>query len=136
MAGAGAGESPDNGESPGPWPPVSPEKLAKAEELVYEAEETPDREKCLTLARKALRLSPYCVGAYNLMARESDMLIEKTALYERAVQAGKLLLGEAFFRENKGRLWGLPETRPYMIAMHGHADTLWRLGRKDESIRM
>lgn len=132
---AGVSENLNNEESSGLWPPVSQEKLAKAEELVYEAEETPDREKSLKLARKALKLSPYCVDAYNLMARESSSLSEKTALYERAVQAGNLLLGKSFFKENKGRFWGLLETRPYMVAMYGHAATLWKLGRRDEAIK-
>lgn len=132
---AGVNENLNNEENSGLWPPVSREKLAKAEELVYEAEETYDREKSLNLARKALRLSPYCVDAYNLLARESSSLNEKIALYEQAVQAGELLLGESFFKERQGHFWGFPETRPYMRAMYGHAATLWKLGRKDEAIK-
>jgi len=116
------------------WPPVSEERLEQADALICEAEETTNRDKSLNLARKALKLSPYCVDAYNFLAQESRDTREQLELYERAIQAGKLLLGETFFQENKGHFWGLIETRPYMRAIHGYAETLWEVGRRAEAI--
>ena len=52
-------------------PPFSEAKLEQAQQLIYDAWEEPTRQKCLSLARKALGISPYCADAYNLLAEKS-----------------------------------------------------------------
>jgi tetratricopeptide (TPR) repeat protein len=42
-------------------------------------------------------------------------------------------LGPTYFKENVGAFWGLLETRPYMRARLGLAETLFHAGRKDEA---
>ena len=78
-------------------------------------------------ACEALELSPYCTGAYNLLAEESDCLEEKTALYRRGVRAGELSLGELFFKKNAGHFWSIMETRPYTVS-YTHLDVYKRQG--------
>lgn len=112
----------------------SPEKLARAGELLGKAMEAEYRDTLLRLACEALELSPYCTGAYNLLAEESDCLEEKTALYWRGARAGELSLGELFFKKNVGHFWGIMETRPYMRALEGLAGCLCEQGRRTEAI--
>lgn len=112
----------------------SPEKLERAQDLVYEAWDYADRQKRLSLAFEALKISPYCADAYNLLAAESRSQEEKLKLYRQGVEAGRLALGDLFFKRNSGDFWGLVETRPYMRAMHGLARCLWKAGRRDEAI--
>jgi tetratricopeptide (TPR) repeat protein len=50
------------------------------------------------------------------------------------MEAGARALGAKYFRENTGHFWGLLETRPYMRARQGLAETLWRLKRYEEAI--
>lgn len=55
---AGVSENLNNEGSSGLWPPLSQEKLAKAEELVYEAEETPGALAWLAHEIKQESISP------------------------------------------------------------------------------
>ncbi|NLY75052.1 MAG: tetratricopeptide repeat protein [Firmicutes bacterium] len=111
-------------------------KLEKAQDIVYEAWELPDRRKRLLLARQALQISPYCADAYNLLAAESEDLWERIELYQKAVEAGKVCLGEDCFKEDVGHFWGLIETRPFMRAMEGLARCYWAAGRGPEAIEI
>lgn len=114
----------------------SPGKLLQAGKLLYAAYDARYRNEGLHAVYKALHCSPYCTEAYNLMAHESSYRDEKMALYRRAVQAGELSLGELFFRRNEGSFWSHPETRPYMRALHGLADTLWEMGDREETLKI
>ncbi|MEW6172271.1 MAG: hypothetical protein AB1510_04285 [Bacillota bacterium] len=76
----------------------SAEKLNRAEVLVYDAWEAGSREKRLNLARRALKISPYCADAYVLLAEESRNLQEALGLYEKGVLAGRLALGDLFYK--------------------------------------
>jgi tetratricopeptide (TPR) repeat protein len=50
------------------------------------------------------------------------------------VEAGERALGEDYFDDNTGHFWVLLETRPYMRALEGKANCLWKLKRKDEAL--
>ncbi len=125
---------PDFLDSPIENKKFSPEKLAKAQKLIYETDGVKYRDTMLHKAYEALNCSPYCVDAYNLLADESDYLDEKMALFRRAVQAGELSLGELFFKRNEGHFWGIVETRPYMRALSGLAECLWKKGQRREAL--
>lgn len=107
----------------------------QAQELMFEAWEAPTRKQAIALARKALRISPDCADAYNLLAEATAKTYEDALeLYHQGVAAGARELGEARFKEDVGYFWGLIETRPYMRALCGVAGALWNLGRHDEAI--
>lgn len=114
----------------------SEEKLAQAGELLYAAYDAGSGDARLHTVYRALRRSPYCADAYNLLAHESTYHDERVALYRRAVRAGELTLGELFFRRNEGHFWEDPKTRPYMRALRGLADTLWKTGPREEALEI
>jgi hypothetical protein len=116
------------------YPPFSEEKLSQAQDLIYDAWEEPNRQKCLALARKALRISPYCADAYNLLAENCKSLKERQSLYEQGVKTGRLALGELFFNKQAGHFWRLIETRPYMRALAGWSECLWQNRCRPEAI--
>src|SRR5438132_14036893 len=57
----------------------SPRRSAvdEAQEIMYRAWETPDRDRRIRLAREALAVSPDCADAYVLLAEESAATPEK-----------------------------------------------------------
>ncbi len=109
--------------------------LEQAQNLIYDAWEIPDRKKRIALARKALKISPDCADAYNLLAEDKARTFEDALdLYQKGVEAGKRALGDKAFREDKGHFWGVVKTRPYMRARVGLANCLWALGKHNEAI--
>jgi len=110
--------------------------LRIAQELIYQAWESKYVHEAVALAHKALSICPQCADAYNLLADETEGFKQKIALYVQAVNAGRLGLGEKFFEENKGHFWGLIETRPYMRALGGLQECLWKEGQPDNAIKI
>lgn len=107
--------------------------LEKAQDTVYQALEATGKRR-ITLARKALTISPDCADAYVLLAESTDDMQEARRFYEQGVQAGERALGAEAFEEFVGEFWGLVETRPYMRARQGLAEVLWSLGEHDAAI--
>lgn len=107
--------------------------LAQAQELMYDAWEAPTKRDRIRKAEAALEFSPDCADAYALLAEEkARSAAEARAYWEEAVKAGQRALGEEF-AEYEGHFWGFHETRPYMRARAGLAETLWQLGRSEEA---
>jgi tetratricopeptide (TPR) repeat protein len=116
-----------------PIPPMKKETpLEQAQDLIYEAWETASRKKRISLANKALELSPDCADAYVMLAADTASSVQEAKeLYEKAVEAGKRAIGEETFEEATGHFWGVFETRPYMRAREGLAACLWQMGEKE-----
>jgi hypothetical protein len=108
---------------------------ARAQELAYQAMEHPDNTESARLAREALRLDPDCMDALTTLAavdaRSADELLNRL---REAVATGERALGADFFAQNRGRFWGILETRPYMRTRRGLADALRLTDRLDEAI--
>jgi hypothetical protein len=102
--------------------------LERAQDLIYDAWDAPDRRRRVALAKKALAISPLCADAYSILAQEAQSPDEAVALYRQGVDAGEHAIGETAFTEDVGHFWGLFETRPYMRARHGLALALWAEG--------
>jgi tetratricopeptide (TPR) repeat protein len=110
-------------------------ELQKAQALMYQAWEEQNPGRRIILAHEALDISPDCADAYVLLAEEeADTLGRALDYYRQGVEAGERALGKAYFKKNVGHFWGLLETRPYMRARQGLADTLWELGRQEEAL--
>ena len=106
----------------------------RAQELVFDAWEVGGSE-AVRLARMALKIDPNCADAYVLLAEiDARDIIEMRDLYRKGVEAGERTLGKAFLEENEGHFWLMTETRPYMRARMGLAETQWALGHHDEAI--
>lgn len=109
--------------------------LERAQDIAWEAWDSPDRPKRISLAKKALAVSPLCADAYVLLAlNEARTSDDAIALYRKGVEAGEKALGKRAFRDDVGDFWGILETRPYMRARHGLATALWQTGSHDEAI--
>ena len=109
--------------------------LDAAQELIYQAWDAPSRKASISLAKRALEISPLCADAYVLLAEESTRSLQEAAdLYALGVEAGELALGPRPFKEDVGHFWGVLETRPYMRARCGLAQTLWAAGQRDAAI--
>ncbi len=107
----------------------------EAQEIMYEAWEERQPKKRLALAKEALEVSPDCVDAYVLLAQESAKSIEEVIdLYRKGVEAGERALGKEMFEEEAGDFWWILETRPYMRARAGLAQSLWVAGRFEEAV--
>lgn len=107
---------------------------SQAQQLVYDAWESPTPARRRALAHEALELWPDCADAYVLLAAQEDDLEARRALYEKGVAAGERALGLDRFREDAGHFWAVLETRPYMRAREGLAGCLWQLGRREEAV--
>ena len=108
--------------------------IAKAQDIMYDAWDRATSRSRITLARKALAISPLCADAYNLLAEEAGSVQEARDLYACGVEAGELALGAEGFEEYAGHFWGFLETRPYMRARAGLAIALIKLGDESAAI--
>jgi tetratricopeptide (TPR) repeat protein len=108
--------------------------LEKAQDLAWQAMDAATRKESIALAREALKISPDCADAYTIMAQEYAVSYDEALYYYQAgVAAGKRALGEDF-KKFKGLFWGELTTRPYMRAVAGLAECLWKIGKQQESI--
>lgn len=120
-------------------PLASPEPqtpLEEAQLVMYEAWSATSRSKRVKLAKKALSISEDCADAYVLLAEESAQTLERAIhFYEQSVAAGERAIGPEAFEEYEGQFWGVMETRPYMRARQGLANSLWSAGYVDEAVK-
>ena len=111
------------------------EALNRAQELMYQAWDAGDERSAVALTKQAIKTSPLCADAYVLLAElTAASLIEQRKLYETGMKAGELALEPNGFEEYAGHFWGFLETRPYMRARAGLADTIWEQGNHEEAV--
>lgn len=116
--------------------PSESSAVQEAQFIMYDAWDNPDVKTRIRLAKKALKVSLDCADAYVLLAEEEARTVQKSrALFQQGVEAGRRALGEEFFQdeENIGHFWGIIETRPYMRALAGLANSLWQMGNKEQA---
>lgn len=119
-----------------PPPPPAETPLQKAQAVMYEAFEARGRQR-IRLAQKALTISPDCADAYVLLAEEATRsLNEANEYYRQGMEAGRRALGPEIFRDGEGHFWGIVETRPFMRALYGYAQTLWWLRDQETSVTL
>lgn len=120
------------------WIPGDPGRAdvgSKAQELAYQAMEAQDLEESARLARAALYLDPECVDALATLAGvTAGSNTELIAGLQEAVALGERALGAEFFEANRGRFWGIVQTRPYMRTRTHLAELLRLAGRLPEAI--
>lgn len=109
--------------------------VQKAQQIMYDAWDASTKTRRVSLAKKALNISPDCADAYVLLAEETaQSLDEALELYRKGVEAGERALGKRVFSEDVGHFWGFLETRPYMRARAGLAGCLWDAGQREEAV--
>jgi len=105
-------------------------------ERLYDAYELlPHRpDECAKVSMDVARQCNGCVDAVTHLTQLARLSPEKALpCYEWATKAGREFLGDEFFQEPDGRMWGDISARPYMRALFGKGDTLWDLGRADDA---
>lgn len=102
----------------------------RAEILARHALTLPDWGLREMMARKAVETCPDSVTAWLVLASATEDLSKAQGFYEEAVEAGKRGFPEAYFEDEVGQFWLLPETRPYMDAVEMLA-TFHLEGRRD-----
>ncbi|MEO6191659.1 MAG: tetratricopeptide repeat protein [Thermoanaerobaculia bacterium] len=109
--------------SPEPAEPETPE--TRAEDLVERAYGNGGR-RAVLLARQALEVWPDCAEAYSFLAGQAADPESASRLYELGMAAGERAIGPEAFAEiaGAGHFWGVLETRPYMRALQGLAESL------------
>ncbi len=107
--------------------------LERAQDLVYEAFDAVGRRRVI-LARQAIALSADCADAYVVLAEAAAGSARALPFYEQGLAAGERALGAGRFDTDVGHFWGMLDTRPYMRARLGVAQTLAELGRVDEAV--
>jgi tetratricopeptide (TPR) repeat protein len=109
--------------------------LDEAQEIMYDAWEATSRKRAVELARKALTVSADCADAYVFLAGVTAKTPQEVIdLYRQGVEAGERALGKKAFKEDVGHFWGLLETRPYMRARAGLAQSLWEAGQREDAV--
>ncbi len=114
---------------------ATPENQQRAEELIFQAWETPHPHHRAELAQQALELWGDCADGWAVLAETvASSAREAFLCYAEGVAAGERALGEEAFKKDVGHFWGLLETRPYMRSRAGLADALATMGQTDEAI--
>src|SRR5258707_10329166 len=102
------------------------DRRTMASRLVDSAVDSPDAMRALGYALRAVRLDPWHLDARVLLALaakgpQSELIEELRTI----VAAGEADLGPEFFRENRGRFWGVMESRPlHARPLHACTGTL------------
>jgi len=104
----------------------------RAQELLDRAWDVRGR-RAVLLARQALEVWPDCADAYNLLAGRAPGPEAAAGLFAQALAAAERALGPEVFEEEAGHFWNLIETRPYMRAREGLAESLVALKRFAEA---
>lgn len=107
--------------------------LERAQELAYDAMASEGRLQ-IKRARQALATSPDCADAWVVLADAASTPEAARERYELGMAAGVRAIGAERFEELTGEFWGHLDTRPYMRACLGFAQSLRSLGRDDEAL--
>lgn len=119
-----------------PAPPSRPSTpLDRAQDLIYQAFASADPHERVRLAQRARGISRDCADAWVLLAEESAASPEEAKrLYVEAVHAGERVIGKERLTEPSDDFWLDLDTRPYMRARFGLANTLWALAEHDAAL--
>jgi tetratricopeptide (TPR) repeat protein len=119
-----------------PIPLIPKEGLSakdQAQDLIYGALELPKIE-ALKKVEEALKLDPNCIDAYEYLGSIENSVEKAMVQYAKGIAIGRELFGGEYLAENKGRFWGLYETRPFMRCLQHYADCLYSTGNKRDCI--
>jgi hypothetical protein len=108
--------------------------IEKAQEIIWDAFETEDPVERAALAKKALKLDPYCTDAYNILGQEETDGEKQLGYFAQAIESFKKGHDQKYFDETAGYFWGEMETRPFMRALLGYGQSLWINNRPKEAV--
>lgn len=107
----------------------------KAQELVWAAYELPI-DKGRRRAKKALKLDPDCIAAYEYLGNTYQYYDKRGPYFEQGVEIGRRIFGGDFLKANKGHFWGLTETRPFMRCLGMLAECHYESGQTSRAVEI
>jgi tetratricopeptide (TPR) repeat protein len=110
---------------------LSPEE--QAQDLVMEAYDLPPAKAKKNIER-ALSLDPNCIEAYECLAEHEKDGEKALEFFQKGVKIGRKKFGGKFLKENKGKFWGIHETRPFMSCLASLATMLIYKNKHKESV--
>ncbi len=117
--------------NPGEQPYVEPRNdRERARDLAYEAHQAMGRRQIL-LARQALEVDPDCVSAHALLGDQSSTAEQARAHYERALQAGRRVMGPEDLQAGGGPFNRHPESGYYIEVLVAQAKVQLILGERE-----
>jgi len=112
---------------------LSPQE--KAQDLVYEAFQlTPAKAK--KNIEKALALDANCIEAYEFLASRQKTPEKIIEMLDQGIAIGREMFGGKFLKKNKGKFWGIHETRPFMRCLFQKADIFVVIGKIAEGVEI
>jgi tetratricopeptide (TPR) repeat protein len=121
-----------------PLPELAKEDLTtpeQARELVWEAQVS-IIDKGRRLAKKALKLDPDCIEAYEYLGESYQYYYKRQAYFEKGIEIGRRIFGGDFLKANKGHFWHITETRPFMRSLNSLAECYYAPGRTGKAIEI
>ncbi len=80
--------------------------LWQAQEIMYDAWEAAHKSTRISLAKRALKVSPLCADAYVPLAEDAaKTILEERDYYARGVEAGEKAIGADAFKQDAGHFW-------------------------------
>ncbi len=119
-----------------PLPELSKEDMTaeeQARELVWEAQELPIN-KGRRRAKKALKLYPDCIEAYEYLGESYQYYDKRQEYFEKGIEIGRRIFGGDFLKEHKGHFWHIAETRSFMRCLGGLAECYYDPGQTPKAI--
>jgi hypothetical protein len=113
---------------------VSSGNIEKAQEIIWDAWIAEEHGEKLALAKKALKLDPYCTDAYNVLGYEEKDSENRLGHFTQAIESFKKRYNQKYFDQSTGCFWGILETRPFMRALLGYGQSLWDNARPGEAV--
>ncbi len=106
----------------------------RAESLIAGIPEGTSADEVIRIAKQALALSEYCMGAwfeYGVYADDTATALER---FEKGIDRGRVCLEEQIKESGEGHgLWGCIEARDFMRLLEEKAKALVELGRMEEA---
>lgn len=119
-----------------PLEPSEQTRKNESLELLFEALHADDRDTTVEKIGAAFRVDPMgCLDSLGILADVGKTSPDQLAdVLSGLVNVAEQAFGSRFVRENRGRFWGILETRPYMRLRARLADALLAAGRLDEAV--
>ena len=107
--------------------------IQESDKLIEEAWNEKNPRKKKKLAKEAIKLDKYAIDAYNVLAYGTPDINQASKYFKKAIDLFHETHDAEYFEDVKGYFWGYVETRPFMRAMNGYADTLLLQGNEKDA---
>lgn len=118
-------------------PSPSKKDLTAAEDILFALPEDADEAALITAAKKALAISPYCLGAWQILSQLAETEKEAITILKNGIDHGRELHAEliASLGPDHG-IWLHTEARDFMRLLHELADVYLTTDEIEKSVEI